>query len=136
MRKIPSSLDFCVALFMIHALFENLPSFFMMALFGYQAIMLRNDAVLDNDHFQHSMEEGSDVEDVAEVTIVSTTINPAPKLSLTDYWRFFLAGFVLATYRQRCILMPLWSAKGIQRYVSVLGFSILIASLKAWYFMS
>jgi len=74
---------------MIHALFENLPSFFMMALFGYQAIMLRNDAVLDNDHFQHSMEEGSDVEDVAEVTIVSTTINTVPKLSLTDCWRVF-----------------------------------------------
>jgi len=73
---------------MIHALFENLPSFFMMALFGDQAIMLRNDAVLDNDHFQHSMEEGSDVEDVAEVTIVSTTINPVPTLSLTDCWRF------------------------------------------------
>ena len=114
MRKIPSSLDFCVALFMIHALFENLPSFFMMALFGYQAIMLRNDAVLDNDHFQHIMEDGSDVEDVAEVTIVSTTINPVPKLSLTDCWRcFFWAGFVLATYRQRCILMPLSCAKGI-----------------------
>ncbi len=40
-RKIPSSLDFGVALFMIHALFENLPSFFMMALLGYQAIMLK-----------------------------------------------------------------------------------------------